>query len=110
MRKIARYLHLAPKTVKKYLLAPAQAPLGAVDVGFVLDAVANGLIDHLAAPVALFGHIEAQRANISELGGGELHAPPLFWSSLPGRILGESWLRLGCGFCRTLPESAELGC
>jgi transposase len=26
MRKIARHLRLAPKTVKKYLLAPAQAP------------------------------------------------------------------------------------
>jgi transposase len=26
MRKISRHLHVAPKTVKKYLLAPAQAP------------------------------------------------------------------------------------
>ena len=83
---------------------------GAVELGFSGYRVTDGLIQQLPAAIALFGDVQALRANVGEFGGGEFHAAPPLDSSSSGRISGEGWLRGGCGFCRTFPRFTDVSC
>jgi len=95
----SRSLGADPIPAHRFILADCRA----IHFWTIRRRVSKALIQELPAPIAFLSDVQALRADVGEFGSVELHdSPP---SSEPP---GSFWLRLGCGFCRILPESAEL--
>ena len=65
------------------------------------DGVPHALIQNRLAAVTPFSNVETLGLDVGEFVGGEIHDSPPF-----GLFLSGDWLRIGCGFCRTLPRFA----
>ena len=96
---------IAPLLSLKSVLEECCIPtLGrAIDFSLPSDGVPNALIQDRPAAVTLFSNIETLGLDVGEFLGGKIHDSP------PSELfLSGDWLRIGCGFCRTFPRSAEV--